>query len=104
MSFSAPTNFSKPLLAIAIGVGAGLLIHTLRRSELPHAGDNIHHLPHGGLYKDGNKCMHINGPHKPSLKAGSTGPIYAVLILTLLIILSERFTRTRRSCTHTVLA
>ncbi|QED43071.1 TGB2 [Garlic common virus] len=57
MSLRPPTDYSKSVIAIVVGISAALVIHSLRRSEHPHSGDNIHHLPYGGNYRDGTKSV-----------------------------------------------
>nr|AEA48970.1 TGB2 [Pea streak virus] len=62
MPLIAPPNNSNSILALAVGAGLALVIYTLRSNQLPNVGDNIHSLPHGGLYKDGTKTVQYFSP------------------------------------------
>ncbi|AJP16555.1 TGB2 [Alfalfa latent virus] len=62
MPLIAPPNNSNSYLALAIGAGFAIIIFTLRSNQLPHVGDNIHSLPHGGFYRDGTKVIQYNSP------------------------------------------
>lgn len=86
------------MLAATIGASAGLLLLVLTRDQTPHVGDNIHHLPHGGTYRDGNKAICYQGPRRRSSN-GSSGEFWALLaifVLTMAIMLSQRLGRTTR--------
>ncbi|AKZ66616.1 triple gene block protein 2 [Atractylodes mottle virus] len=64
MQLTPPPDHSKTYLGLAIGAGLALVIYTYSRSTLPHVGDNLHHLPHGGCYQDGTKSIFYGQPHK----------------------------------------
>lgn len=59
-----PPDHSKAILAVAIGVGLALVIHFSLSYKLPSPGDNIHHLPFGGSYRDGTKSISYNSPSR----------------------------------------
>lgn len=103
MSFQPPPDHTKAVLAIAIGAAAALFAFALTADRSPHVGDNIHHLPHGGFYQDGNKKIAYGGPHcaKLTTKAGHL-PLLAVLLVTALIVAIERHRRSGHlcMCTH----
>nr|WDD44732.1 triple gene block protein 2 [Shallot latent virus] len=94
MPLSPPPDHTKTLLAGVVGVCIALCLYTLTRSTLPHVGDNIHSLPHGGCYQDGTKKIIYNRPARnfPSsnLHLGLTSPFSLVFLLLGLIFLSER--------------
>nr|QYF50192.1 MAG: TGB2 protein [Henan betaflexivirus 10] len=105
MPLSPPPDHTKTYFAGAIGICVALCLYTLTRSTLPHVGDNIHNLPHGGCYQDGTKRIVYNSPARsfPSsnLLPGLTSPLCIVVLIVGLIYLSERIkpsTRTRISC------
>lgn len=103
MSFKPPTDFTKPLLALVIGTTVGLTAFALTGHRLPHVGDNIHSLPHGGQYRDGNKHIFYGAPsRKPDhCHNDKFWAISAVAILLVLILISERFGRRRGvPCVH----
>nr|WNN25165.1 TGB2 [Hosta virus X] len=80
-----PPNYTPVLLAVVIGVGLAVVTNQLTRSTLPHVGDNIHSLPHGGNYQDGTKSVIYRGP-APFQRSHSTAPPFiAVLLLTFAI-------------------
>nr|WBY51305.1 triple gene block protein 2 [Lily virus X] len=59
----------------------------LTGNTLPHTGDNLHSLPHGGTYCDGTKRIRYGGPHRshvPELPAKSWALITVVAILIAL--------------------
>nr|QED44825.1 TGB2 [Garlic yellow virus]QED44831.1 TGB2 [Garlic yellow virus] len=99
MPLSPPPDHSKTFLACAIGATVAVCLFTLTRSTLPHVGDNIHHLPHGGCYQDGTKRIHYNSPrsHYPSSNLGSGSPPVFIVVLLLVgaILLSERLGQRR---------
>ncbi|AAK28491.1 triple gene block protein 3 [Banana mild mosaic virus] len=90
MALSRPPDYTKVLLVSSLAVGTAIIIHFLRRSELPHVGDNLHHLPYGGSYCDGTKRINYGGSHnKHSLI--TFNPLLLVFILSALIyVLSKR--------------
>nr|BAZ96205.1 TGB2 [Shallot latent virus] len=109
MPLSPPPDHTKTLFAGAIGVCIALCLYTLTRSTLPHVGDNIHSLPHGGCYQDGTKKIVYNSPARnfPSsnLLSKSTSPICLIALIIGLIFLSERIktsssTRVTCRCNH----
>lgn len=64
MPLSPPIDYSRVFIAITVGVTIGLALFALTRSTLPHVGDNLHNLPHGGRYRDGTKSIDYCGPRK----------------------------------------
>ncbi|AXN92354.1 triple gene block protein 2 [Panax ginseng flexivirus 1] len=105
MSFQQPADWSKNLRPLLIGGGVALILFFFRQNNLPHTGDNIHSLPHGGQYQDGTKRINYCGPKKnfpgPGiLSIGSSSTAFVILIvLVALIYASERFTaRIVRRC------
>lgn len=92
MSFQPPPDYTRVILAATVGVGLAVLAHIVTTDRTTHVGDNIHHLPHGGLYQDGNKKVLYGGPSRTN-HSGSHWPAVAVVLLTLGIILSNRFGR-----------
>nr|CAC84179.1 TGB2 protein [Garlic latent virus] len=105
MPLRPPPDHSKTYFACAIGVGIALCLYTLTRSTLPHVGDNIHSLPHGGCYQDGTKRIVYNSPARnfPSsnLPLNFASPVLLLGILIGLICLSEKLkpsSRARVTC------
>nr|AYQ96190.1 triple gene block 2 protein [Grapevine virus T] len=96
MSFQQPANWAKSLGPLLIGAGIAIVVHFLRTSNLPHVGDNLHHLPHGGSYQDGTKRIIYCGPRKEYPGTGllqfgdSQFAIVLVLGISLLIYAVER--------------
>nr|QED43568.1 TGB2 [Garlic latent virus] len=94
MPLSPPPDHTKTYFAGVIGVCIALSLYTLTRSNLPHVGDNIHSLPHGGCYQDGTKRIIYNSPAKnfPSsnLPLGFTSPLCLLALILGLICLSEK--------------
>lgn len=80
---------------IALLGGLGGIVWAITRSTLPHSGDNIHHLPHGGLYRDGNKCISYNSPGFPSHshRSGAGYAFLVVLLISLCILVDAKFRR-----------
>jgi len=95
MRLQAPPDFTKPLVAVAIGVSIAVTIHFITRSNLPHVGDNLHHLPHGGRYSDGTKRIIYNSPGGPSAYH-SFWPFLTVILITGALLL--RGSRPRHPC------
>ncbi|AIB00371.1 triple gene block 2 [Yam virus X] len=89
MPLTPPPDHSTTFRIAAATVGLALIFFTLTRSTLPHVGDNIHHLPHGGCYRDGTKTIKYNSP---SANANNTPAwaLPAVLILSALIYATSR--------------
>lgn len=98
MPLSAPPDYTKVLLIAVFGLGLGFVIYNLTAYRGPHVGDNIHSLPFGGDYIDGTKRINYCGPKQKSrVDFGNTNLIalVCVLILSLLIYASERFSSCR---------
>ncbi|QLI58027.1 triple gene block protein 2 [Rubus virus 1] len=97
MSLTAPPDYSKLLLPVSIGIAIGVVFYTLTRSNLPHVGDNIHSLPHGGRYVDGTKRIDYCSPREkfPSSNLFQSGPsnwaAITVIVLIVLIHAVQRF-------------
>nr|QED43859.1 TGB2 [Garlic latent virus] len=109
MPLSPPPDHTKTFFACAVGICAAICLYTLTRSTLPHVGDNIHSLPHGGCYQDGTKRIYYNSPARkfPSsnLLSGLSAPLCLVVLLIGLICLSEKIkssasTRIACRCNH----
>ncbi|AZM69109.1 triple gene block protein 2 [Garlic yellow mosaic-associated virus] len=105
MPISAPPDYSKTFVIIAVGAGIALCLFILTRSTLPSVGDNIHQLPHGGTYVDGTKRINYCGPNKefPSSNLFNPGSNFGVLLLVITLIfaihvLSGRETTIRSNC------
>nr|ACM45987.1 triple gene block protein 2 [Helleborus net necrosis virus]ACM45993.1 triple gene block protein 2 [Helleborus net necrosis virus] len=62
MPLSPPPDHSRSFLALAVGLTLAVCLFALTRSTLPHVGDNIHSLPHGGCYRDGTKQISYGKP------------------------------------------
>nr|QED43571.1 TGB2 [Garlic latent virus] len=96
MPLLPPPDNTKAILAVAIGCGIGLALFVLTRSTLPHVGDNLHSLPHGGSYRDGTKAINYCGPRKnyPSsnLLSNSTAfvPLVVIVLTGIIIFISRR--------------
>ncbi|QED44837.1 TGB2 [Garlic yellow virus] len=99
MPLSPPPDHTRTYLACAIGAAIAICLYVLTRSTLPHVGDNIHHLPHGGCYQDGTKRIYYNRPQRnyPSsnLGSGSANVFIVILLLTAAILLSDKFANRR---------
>jgi hypothetical protein len=94
-----PPDHSKTLFAAVVGVSLAVLVFTLTRSTLPHTGDNIHSLPHGGHYRDGTKVIGYNSPNGTRSGPQKTIPLVLVIILPAIIYaLSHR--RSTRPCSN----
>nr|DAG45438.1 MAG TPA: movement protein [Bacteriophage sp.] len=95
MPLLPPPDNTKAILAVAVGCSIGLALFMLTRSTLPHVGDNLHSLPHGGSYRDGTKSINYCGPRKnyPSsnLLTNSTAfvPIIVVVLTGAILLLSR---------------
>nr|UUL90868.1 triple gene block protein 3 [Banmivirus BanMMV]WAB21389.1 triple gene block protein 3 [Banmivirus BanMMV] len=84
MALSRPPDYTKVLLVGSLAVGTAVVIHFLRRSELPHVGDNLHHLPYGGSYCDGTKSISYRGSHS-SERVTTFNPLLLIFLLSALI-------------------
>nr|QYF50169.1 MAG: putative membrane protein [Yunnan alphaflexivirus] len=98
MSFAPPPDQTKPIIAVVAGATAALVAFFATQDHTPHVGDNIHHLPHGGCYQDGNKRISYGGPRPPT---GSFGFSHAWAFITIILVVAaiivlER--RQRRAC------
>lgn len=93
MNLRPPPDHSKSVLAISVGLGIGIIIFLLTRSTLPHVGDNIHSLPHGGCYMDGTKRISYNSPAKKfpgsNLFQSSSSPLALIILVSACIIINE---------------
>ncbi|AFP73390.1 TGB2 [Sweet potato C6 virus] len=104
MALTPPPDHSKSLLAICVGIAIALVLYSLTRSNLPHVGDNLHSLPHGGCYQDGTKSISYNSPARtyPAstlLAKSAFNPFLIVLLLSACIfILSKNQSHSCRSC------
>ncbi|BAI49694.1 triple gene block protein 2 [Butterbur mosaic virus] len=81
MPLAPPPDNTKTLFALAIGVGLALILFVATRSTLPHVGDNIHHLPHGGRYRDGTKSIDYCSPGNKSPSSSFRGEWYALIVV-----------------------
>nr|AKN20445.1 triple gene block protein 2 [Cherry rusty mottle associated virus] len=107
MSLKPPIDYSKPLLCAAIGVTVALVGAVLRADNLPRVGDNIHSLPHGGLYRDGTKSVNYNGLN--CIEKSNIDPFYTshkfiafcvVCLLSFLIYVCSQCNRRSGSIHH----
>lgn len=101
MPLLPPPDNSKAIFACAIGAGAALVIFVTTRSTLPHVGDNIHSLPHGGYYQDGTKRVAYCSPGRNYPFSGLFAPFSRSSVIVLIIALSFAIfcTRPRRENT-----
>nr|WCJ13311.1 putative triple gene block protein 2 [Lolium latent virus] len=93
-----PDSLKQVYLTLAAGFAVGLGIFLLRTNTLPHTGDNIHHLPHGGCYRDGTKSIRYN---PPGVATSSNIFLPAIAVLCILALLHVPFfqpNRVRRRC------
>nr|AFV36802.1 TGB2 protein [Garlic latent virus] len=94
MPLSPPPDHTKTFFASVVGICIALCLYTLTRSTLPHVGDNLHSLPHGGCYQDGTKRIFYNSPARkfPSsnLLSGLTAPLCLLTFIIGLICISEK--------------
>nr|APG31857.1 TGBp2 [Arachis pintoi virus] len=96
MSFTPPPDYTKVWIAAAVGGSIALISLIAVQDRTPHVGDNIHHLPHGGSYQDGNKRVLYQGPSHRGANKPSWAPAAAVLLLSVAILVSEFSKRRRR--------
>ncbi|UEP18562.1 MAG: triple gene block protein 2 [Physalis virus X] len=93
-----PSDYSKAILAGVVGLGVIGFSYTVTRSTIPHVGDNLHHLPHGGSYRDGTKAICYSGP-KVDTATQPSGRFVVFLICVLLVGLIYGLSNSRNS-TH----
>lgn len=98
MPLTPPPDYSKAVLSICVGLGIAVILYTATRSTLPHVGDNIHHLPHGGLYKDGTKTIAYGRPGSGNLTRDTfvRTPAPLMLVLGLVLLITWLSNRDRR--------
>ncbi|QVY19180.1 triple gene block protein 2 [Clivia carlavirus A] len=99
MPLSPPPDNTKVHACAAIGGAIALCIFLLTRNNLPHVGDNIHSLPHGGRYRDGTKSITYCSPGRnfPSANLFAGGKFYAFIACLLLSLIIFTLTRRRES-------
>nr|WCC59455.1 triple block protein 2 [Narcissus mosaic virus] len=85
-----PVNYEQVYKVLAIGFLLCASIYCLRSNHLPHVGDNIHSLPHGGNYADGTKRVQYFRPHSSTSTNHKYTALCAVLTLSLLIFAQTR--------------
>nr|QGN03515.1 triple gene block protein 2 [Cole latent virus] len=100
MPLTPPPDYTKTLLAAAIGGSIAAIVWLLTKNTLPFAGDREHGLPHGGSYQDGTKRVVYNRPFKLNSVEGRGSsflgqPWALVLLLSLLIWISGKITSGR---------
>ncbi|AAW50960.1 triple gene block protein 2 [Banana virus X] len=91
MSLRQPENFSGKIVPVCVSVTIGVILFFLTKSNLPHVGDNIHSLPHGGTYIDGSKKINYCSPQKNfpgNNLLRTTGSLFHPAILVFLLILA----------------
>ncbi|AAX19933.1 triple gene block protein 2 [Nandina mosaic virus] len=93
-----PTDYGKPVLAASIGISLALLVYTATRSTLPHVGDNLHALPHGGRYVDGTKSISYFSPNSSTRRDPFPYAFLLVFTLSGLILLLSRCRRPTANC------
>lgn len=94
MPLTPPPDYTKVLIAIAVGFSCALVISLFTRSTLPQVGDQIHSLPHGGWYKDGTKQIFYGRPNKLNSveKQGFLiGQPWAIVITLVALIIFSSF-------------
>nr|AEI55833.1 12K protein [Potato virus H] len=93
MPLSPPPDYTKVLFCACVGVASSVIVHLGTRSTLPSVGDNIHSLPHGGLYRDGTKQIAYCSPKGlnsiEKLSQSAFSPWSVVLFLIALIAISH---------------
>lgn len=94
-----PPDQTKVIFPLTVGLGLTLVVYSLTRSTLPHVGDSVHSLPHGGTYRDGTKSVNY---YQPSHPVSNHLPLIFVLGLIVAIYVSTLFSnRSRgRHCSH----
>lgn len=89
MALSRPPDYTRVLLVGVLAVGTAFIIHSIRKSELPHVGDNLHHLPYGGSYCDGTKKIHYSGS-RDNRSVTTFNPLLWIFVLSILIYVSSK--------------
>nr|UUL90878.1 triple gene block protein 3 [Banmivirus BanMMV] len=89
MALSRPPDYTRVLLVGVLAIGTAFIIHSIRKSELPHVGDNLHHLPYGGSYCDGTKKISYAGG-RDSKSVTTIHPLLLIFALSALIYVSSR--------------
>nr|WAB21379.1 triple gene block protein 3 [Banmivirus BanMMV] len=84
MALARPPDYTKVFLVGVLAVGTAVVIHFLRRSELPHVGDNLHSLPYGGSYCDGTKRINYRGVYEKK-QSYTFSPLLLIFTLSFLI-------------------
>ncbi|QQZ48550.1 TGB2 [Garlic yellow stripe associated virus] len=99
-----PVNYKRTIEVGLIGAAVCCVILLLTRNNLPHTGDNIHSLPHGGRYIDGTKQISYCSP-KPNYPSSSLfdlpslWPLLSILFISAIIYAISRFdNRVVRRC------
>lgn len=98
---TAPVNSEKVYIVLGLSLALISITFLLSRNNLPHVGDNIHSLPHGGAYRDGTKAILYNSPNfgsKTSLNNGKNAAFATVLLLSLLIYGSRHLSQRNNLC------
>lgn len=86
MPLSPPPNYTNVLACFCVGLSLALIVHLTTRSTIPQVGDNVHSLPHGGLYRDGTKQIAYCSPGKlNSIEGRGVGVPNAWLVVIGLI-------------------
>lgn len=107
MSLTPPPDPLKVLVPLGIGAAISLVLLTLTRNNIPNVGDNIHSLPHGGIYRDGTKAIHYYKPQANTPAGALLGPIFtapvwvtlAVATIPILVFIAVNRTAHRGRCT-----
>lgn len=103
MPLTPPPDNSKAIFAAAVGASLVLLVLVYTRNTLPVVGDNIHSLPHGGLYRDGTKSVLYGAPGKlNSLERGykllHQPWAWVVSLVAVIVLLSVKPSGSCRGC------
>ncbi|BAE66617.1 Triple gene block protein 2 [Nerine virus X] len=107
MPLTAPPDYTHILPIAIVSIAVALSLYTITRNTLPHTGDNIHHFPHGGRYRDGTKSITYCPPQRNLSPFNSTGysiiPTALAILLPAAIYLSSKCFNSRthpHSCSH----
>lgn len=103
MPLSPPPDNSKAIFAAAVGLSLVLLVLVYSRNTLPQVGDNIHSLPHGGVYRDGTKSVFYGAPGKlnsleKAQKILSQPWAWVIALVAVIILLSSGGGRRNCAC------